>query len=103
MNKTRKIIKRTQAQQNWIDSHNFAQSPVSCICECGQPLGDFNYIFKHRQTKKHKDLLIKSDNKMIQERHEALPDYVKKIDDIYVKKTGDFYVKPTKNQTCIKS
>ena len=43
--------------------------------------------------------MIKSDNKMIQERHEALPDYVKKIDDIYVKKTGDFYVKPTKNQT----
>ena len=77
--------KYSEVRQNWIETHNCCQSPIECICECGQKLGNVNYIFKHRQTKKHRDLMEKSDKEKIQERHDALPNIAKKTNAFYVK------------------
>ena len=58
--------------------------PIGCTCECGTVV-DTMYIYKHRQTKKHRNLMEKSDKTKIQERHEALPQMVKKSNAFYVK------------------
>ena len=57
---------------------------LPCTCECGTKV-DTMYIFRHRQTKKHRDLMEKSDEEKIQERHDALPNFVKKGNAFYVK------------------
>ena len=79
--------KKYSAEQmrEWVRTYATCQSPIECICECGQKLGNVNSIFKHRQTKKHRDLMEKSDKEKIQERHDALPNTAKKANAFYVK------------------
>ena len=87
MNKTWKVVKYSQARQNWIESHNCIHAGE---CECGQPLSCLSSIFRHRKTKKHRDtmerLMTSEEGKVkIKERHDALHQDWKKFDAFYIK------------------
>ena len=68
----------------WARTYATCQLPIECTCECGQNLSNINSIFNHRKTNKHRNLMEKSDKETIQNRHNALPDYVKKSSALYV-------------------